>query len=104
VAEIEPRQPNTLGNTSLTLGILACIFVFSIGLCSGVAQQQGWLKHVGTLFFILGAIAAFIGALGALIGFGGLFGRNRSKATAIIGFIFCVVSVLLFAAIVNAVK
>ncbi|MFT5527660.1 MAG: hypothetical protein ACI9HK_005644 [Pirellulaceae bacterium] len=70
----------------------------------GVANQQGWLKHLAALLFIRAAISAFIGALEALIGFGGLFGRNRSKVTALIGPIFCTASALFFAAVINSIK
>ena len=96
-----PPQPNSLGKASLLLGIVASVFVFFIGVCAGVGQQQGWLKNVSTLLFILGSTAAFMGLLAGLLGFSGLFGRNRSKATAIVGLILGVGTLLLFAAIVQ---
>ena len=97
-------QPNTLGKASLILGILAITLVFSVGLCAGVGQQQGWLQAVGALLFIVGGTFAFAGLIGAFLGFAGLFGRNRSRATAIIGLILGVLTVLLFAGIVNSVQ
>ena len=99
-----PRQPNTLGKASLILGILSITFVFSIGLCAGVGSEQGWLPAVGWLLFILGGTFAFGGLIAALLGFTGLFGRNRSRATAIVGLVLGVLAVFLFAAILNAVQ
>ena len=86
------------------LGIVGASFVFSIGLCAGVGQQQGWLKLVGSLLFILGGTFAFFGLLSVVLGFCGLFGRNRSRATAIVGLTLGVIALSLFAAIVNAVN
>ena len=99
-----PLVPNTLGKASLILGILASTLTFSIGLCAGVGQQQGWLKHAEPLFFVLGGTFAFLGLVSALLGFGGLFGRNRSRASAIFGLILGLIALFLFAAIVNAVQ
>lgn len=99
-----PRQPNTLGKASLILGVIGSAFVFSVCLCAGVGQQQGWLRHVAPLLFIVGGSFAFLGALGVLLGFAGLFGRNRSRAVAIVGFILGVITVAMFLAANNAVK
>lgn len=100
-----PTQvPNTLGKASLVLGILASTAVFSTGLCAGVGQQQGWLKHAGPLLFVLGGTFAFLGLVSALLGFGGLFGKHRSRAAAVFGLILGLVALVLFAAIVNAVN
>ena len=98
------RQPNTLGKASLVLGILAILFVFSIGLCAGVANQQGWLQAVGTILFLLGGTFAFAGLIAAFLGFAGLFGKNRSRAGAMVGLILGVLALLLFAAVVNSVQ
>ncbi len=96
-----PLPPNGLGKASLILGIVSIVFVFGIGLCAGVGKQQGWLASVGTLLFIVGATFAFMGLVGGLLGFGGLFGRQRSRATAIAGLLLGLASVLLFLAIVG---
>ena len=104
MANDQPLQPNTLGKASLILGILGTSLVFCIGLCAGVGQQQGWLKHVGGLLFILGGTFAFLGLLSVLLGFAGLFGKNRSRATAIVGLVLGVIALLLFMVIVNGVK
>ena len=42
--DIPPKQPNTLGNSSLILGILSLSFVFGIGLCALTGTQQNWLQ------------------------------------------------------------
>ena len=99
-----PLVPNTLGKASLILGVLASTLIFSVGLCAGVGQQQGWLQHAGPLLFILGGTFAFLGLIGALLGVGGLFGRRRSKATAVFGLILGLVALFLFAAIINALQ
>jgi hypothetical protein len=97
-----PQQPNTLGKTSLILSVLASCFVFSIGLCAGVGKQQGWLAVVGTLLFLLGGSAAFVGLIGAFLGLGGLFTRPRGPA--LVGLVLGLFTVWLFLAILNAVK
>lgn len=94
-----PHQPNTLGNASLVLSILSLALVFGVGLCAltGVAQQ--WVQLVGTPLFICGGSSAFLGFLGAILGATGLFGKNRSKAAAIVGLILGLGGICLFAAI-----
>jgi riboflavin transporter FmnP len=94
--------PNTLGKASLVLGILGSFFVFTVGLCAGVGHAQGWLKHVGALFFVLGGSAAFLGALAVVLGFFGLWGRNRSRVTAIVGLLLGAFAVWLFLVVVQA--
>jgi hypothetical protein len=101
---IAPRHPNTLGKASLTLSIVASTCVFSIGLCAGVGQQQGWLKNVAALFFIAGGTFAFMGVLSIMLGFAGLFGRHRSRAAAIVGFLLGLLTVAMFLAIIDAAK
>jgi len=96
-----PPQSNTLGKASLILGILASTFVFMVGLCAGLGKEQGWLPAVGPLLVVLGGTFAFMGLIAALLGFGGLWGRNRSRATAIFGLILGVFTVLLFLAIIQ---
>ena len=93
---------NTLGNASLVLGILGSVSVVCIGLCAGAGQQQGWLNAVATLLAILGGTSAFMGLLAGILGFLGLFGRNRSRATAIAGIILGLFAITLFAAIVQS--
>jgi len=94
-----PHQPNTLGNASLVLSILSLALVFGIGLCAltGVAQQ--WIQLVGTPLLICGGSSAFLGFLGAVLGATGLAGKNRAKATAIVGLILGLGGICLFAAV-----
>jgi hypothetical protein len=83
------QQPNTLGKASLALGISSLVLVFGIGLCAVVGVAQGWALNpfVATPLFVCGAICAFLGFVGAILGFAGLFGANRSRATAIVGLV-----------------
>jgi hypothetical protein len=94
-----PPTPNTLGKTSLILGILGSFFVVLIGLCAGVGQQQGWLKAVGPLLAIFGGAFAFLGLIAVLLGVLGIF--HRARGTAIAGLLLGLVAVFLFAAIVS---
>jgi len=79
------QHPNTLGNASLGLGIASAALVFGIGLCALTGVAQEWIQLAGTPLFICGGSSAFLGFLGALLGLAGLFGKGRSRATAIIG-------------------
>ena len=97
------QQPNTLGNASLVLGILAVSLVFGIGLCALVGLQQNWLQVAGTPLFVCGASSAFLGLLGFILGIGGLLGGNRSRATAIVGLILGLAGICLFFGILSAI-
>lgn len=97
------QQTNTLGNASMVLGILAISLVFGIGLCALVGLQQNWLKVAATPLFVCGASSAFLGLLGFILGFGGLFGRNRSRATAIVGLILGLGGICLFLGILSVI-
>ena len=99
-----PQTPNALGKASLVLGILASTFVFMVGLCAGVGKQQGWLPAVGPLLFVLGGTFSFMGLVSALLGFGGLWGRHRSRAAAFFGMLLGIATVLLFLTILDRVK
>lgn len=99
-----PPAPNTLGNTSLVLGIVSAALVFGIGLCALLGAQQGWLRVAGLPLFVCGASSAFLGLIGAGVGIGGLFGRNRTKATAIVGLILSTVGVCLFFAVLASIR
>lgn len=98
-----PQQPNTLGKASLALGIVSLALVFGIGLCSLVGVQQGWIQLLGTPLFVCGASSAFLGLLGAVLGFAGLFGANRSRATAIVGLVLGLGGLCLFLAVLSGV-
>jgi len=96
------QQPNTLGKASLTLSIASLVLVFGIGLCALVGAAQGWVQLLGTPLFVCGASSAFLGLVGAILGFAGLFGANRSRATAIVGLILGISGVCLFIAVLLA--
>ena len=100
-----PQQPNTLGKASLILSILSLALVFGISLCAvvGVAQQWALNPFVGTPLLICAASSAFLGFLGAILGFAGLFGGNRSRATAVVGLVLGLAGVCLFFAALAAV-
>jgi hypothetical protein len=98
-----PQHPNTLGNASLGLGVLGLALVFGIGLCALVGVQQGWLQVASTILFVCGASSTFLGFMGIVLGLAGLFGGNRSRATAIIGILLGLSGVCLFFSVLNAV-
>jgi hypothetical protein len=97
-----PPQPNTLGNAGLGLGIASAALVFGLGLCAVVGAQQGWLAAAGTVLFICGASSAFLGLLGVIISAAGLFGANRSRATAVVGLVLSLLGVCLFLGILRS--
>ncbi|MEW5940543.1 MAG: hypothetical protein AB1750_12815 [Chloroflexota bacterium] len=97
-----PQQPNTLGNASLALGIAAAALVFGIGLCAITGVAQNWIRLVGTPLFICGGASAFLGFLAILLGAAGLFGKNRSKAAAIVGIVLGLIGMCLFLAVLRA--
>jgi hypothetical protein len=88
----------------MVLSILSLVLVFSIGLCALVGVQQGWIGLFGTVLFICGASSGFLGLIGAFLGLGGLFGSNRSRATAIAGLLMGMAGVCLFVVILKAVS
>jgi hypothetical protein len=91
-----PRESNRLGNASLWLGIASLALVFGIGLCALTGVQQQWIKLLGTPLYVCGASSAFLGLVGAGLGVGGLFGKNRSRAAAIAGIVLGVSGICLF--------
>jgi hypothetical protein len=94
-----PQQSNTLGNSSLVLSILSLVLVFGVGLCALTGIAQKWIQMVGTPLFICGGSSAFLGFLSAVLGATGLFGKNRSKASAMVGLTLGLAGICLFAAI-----
>jgi hypothetical protein len=98
-----PQKPNTLGNASLALGILSAAFVFGIGLCAWTGITQNWIRLAGTPLFVCGGSSAFLGFLGFVLGVGGLFGKDRSKATAIVGLVLGFIGICMFFAFLSAV-
>jgi hypothetical protein len=78
------------------------VLVFGIGLCALVGAAQGWVQLLGTSLFVCKASSAFLGIVGAVLGFAGLFGANRSRATTIVGLILGLAGVCLFVAVLMA--
>jgi hypothetical protein len=97
-----PQQSNTLGNASLVLSILSVSLVFGIGICALTGAAQGWINIAGTPALICGLSSAFLGLLGAILGLAGLFGGNRSRATAVVGLVLGLVGICLFVAFLGA--
>jgi hypothetical protein len=98
-----PKNSNTLGNASLALGIASAALVFGIGLCAWTGLAQNWIRLARTPLFICGGSSAFLGFLGFILGLGGLFGKDKSKATAIVGLILGLVGVCMFFAFLSAI-
>ena len=101
-ANTSPPQPNTLGKASLILGVVSISLVFGLGLCGLVGGAQ--VPGVATLLFVCAASSAFLGLVGAVLGFSGLFGVNRQRSTAIIGLVLGLGGVCLFMVILSAVQ
>ncbi len=99
----EPQQPNVLGNASLGLGIVSLALVFGIGMCALMGTAQGWVQVAGAPLFVCGASSAFLGAIGALLGIVGLFGKNRSRAAAIVGLLLGLGGMCLFFGVLQGV-
>ena len=95
-----PPEPNTLGRTSLMLGIASISFVFGLGMCAILGGVQ--IPGLNTLLLICGASSAFLGLIGAFLGLGGLFGRGYSRATALAGLALGLGGLCLFLAFLNA--
>lgn len=98
-----PQGSNSLGNASLALGITSAALVFGIGLCAWTGITQNWIRLAGTPLFVCGGSSAFLGFLGFILGVAGLFGKDRSKATAIVGLILGLIGACMFFAFLSAV-
>ena len=98
------QSSNPLGGASLGLGIASLALVFGIGLCALTGATQNWLNIAGTPLFVCGGSSAFLGLIGAFLGFAGLFGRDKPRALAIVGLVFGLSGVCLFIAVVQAVS
>lgn len=90
------KEPNSIGNASLALGIAAVSLVFGIGICSLTGVQQGWIGLAATPLLVCGVSSAFLGFLGMALGIVGLFGENRAKQTAVIGLLLSLMGMCMF--------
>lgn len=91
-----------LAKTSLALGVVSISLVFGIGLCAIVGARQGWIRLAGTPLYICGASSAFLGAIAALLGAGGLFGKG-SKGVSLAGLGLGLGGICLFLFVLQAV-
>ena len=82
-----PQNPNPIGNASMWLGIASSALVFGIGLCAWTGAAQNWIRLAGTPLFVCGGASTFLGILAAILGAAGLFGKERSRPTAIVGLV-----------------
>jgi hypothetical protein len=98
-----PQGSNPLGNASLALGIASAALVFGIGLCAWTGLTQNWIRLAGTPLFVCGGSSAFLGFLGFVLGVAGLFGKDKSKATAIVGVILGLIGACMFFAFLSAI-
>ena len=99
----DTQASNTLGNASLALGITSTALVFGIGLCAWTGVTQNWIRLAGTPLFVCGGSSAFLGFLGFVLGLAGLFGKDKSKATAVVGLILGLVSACMFFAFLSVI-
>jgi len=91
-----PQGPNPAGNASMILGIASSALVFGIALCAWTGIGQGWIQLAGTPLFVCGGASAFLGFLASILGVAGLFGKERSRTTAIVGLILGVLGTCMF--------
>lgn len=96
-------QPNVLGDTSLRLGITSAALVFSVGLCAILGARQGWLGLLAVPLYVCGASSAFLGLLSFGLGIAGLFGKDRSRATAAVGLALGSLGICLFVLILRTI-
>lgn len=94
-----PQGSNPLGNASLALGIASAALVFGIGLCAWTGVAQNWIRLAGTPLFICGGSSAFLGFLGFVLG----IGKNKPRATAIVGLFLGLIDACMFFAFLSAV-
>jgi len=98
------QQPNNVGNASMWLGIVSAALVFGIGLCALTGLSNRWIFIAGTPLFICGASSAFLGLLAIILGFSGLAGRDRSRATSIAGLTLGFIGVCLFFFVLSVIR
>ena len=98
-----PENPNPVGNASMYLGIASSALVFGIGLCALTGISQKWIQLAGTPLFVCGGASAFLGLLAAILGAAGLFGKDRSRTTAIVGLILGILGSCMFLGFLRAI-
>ena len=98
-----PEKPNPVGNASMVLGIASSALVFGIALCAWTGIGQGWIRLAGTPLFVCGGASAFLGFLAAILGAAGMFGKQRSRTTAIVGLILGILGGCMFLGFLRAI-
>ncbi|MGF1505321.1 MAG: hypothetical protein GYB64_19105 [Chloroflexi bacterium] len=98
----QPKQPNSLGTTSLVMGITSSTLVFGIGFCALVSANYNLFTLTALPAYICGAASAFIGLIGAGVGVAGMFTQGQQRASAVTGIILGVVGICLFFGILAA--
>ena len=98
-----PDNPNPVGNASMVLGITSSALVFGIALCAWTGISQRWIQLAGTPLFVCGGASAFLGFLAAILGVAGLFGKERSRTTAIVGLILGILGACMFLGFLRAI-
>jgi len=99
----DPQNPNPVGNASMWLGVVSSALVFGIGLCAWTGAVQNWIRLAGTPLFICGGASAFLGFLAAILGAAGMFGKNRSRTTALVGLILGLLGTCMFLGFMRAI-
>lgn len=98
-----PQNPNPIGNASMWLGVASSALVFGIGLCAWTGVSQNWIRLAGTPLFVCGGASAFLGFLAAILGLAGVFGKDRSRTTAIIGLALGLLGACMFLGLLRAI-
>ena len=103
MSQSSPQGTNAIGNASMWLGVASSALVFGIGLCALTGVGQRWIQLAGTPLFVCGGASAFLGLLAVFLGVAGLFGKDRSRATAIVGLVLGLLGSCLFLVFLRAV-
>ena len=98
------EKPNPVGNASMYLGIASSALVFGIALCAWTGLGQGWFRLAGTPLFVCGGASAFLGFLAAILGAAGMFGKQRSRTSAIVGLILGLLGACMFFGFLRAIS
>ena len=82
---------------------LRLLLWYSALACALTGVAQNWIRLAGTLLFVCGGSSAFLGFLGFALGVAGLFGKDKPRATAIVGLILGLIGACMFFAFLGVV-
>ena len=99
-----PQTSNVLGDNSLRLGITSTSITFLILLVSIVSAGSRFFKPASRVLFVADGFGAFLGFLGFVLGFAGLFGANKPRSSSVAGMFLGVLGAALFFAFMRAVR